>query len=162
MKPKFKKIYQIGMVVRDVDSCVKRFEEDYGMGPWEISVMSNELPYLNDMTIDGKPSDLKLKSAILRAYGMEIELIEPLSSSAYKEWLEKHGPGIHHIAFALEDGEYLKFLSDCKESTGKDPWIRGQAAGVGMDFAYLDLREELGLIVECDSQNKEDYPGHNF
>lgn len=100
MKPKFRKIYQIGMVVRDVDSCVKRFEEDYGMGPWEISVMSNELPYLNNMTIDGKPSDLKLKSAILRAYGM--------------------------------------------------------------DFAYLDLREELGLIVECDSQNKKDYPGHNF
>lgn len=162
MKAKFKKIYQIGIIVRDVDSCVKRFEEDYGMGPWEVSVMSNELPYLKDMTIDGKLSDFKIKSGMLKAFGMEIELIEPLSDSAYKEWLDKHGPGIHHVAFALEDGQYEKLLFDTEKSTGKEPWIRGQAAGIGMDFAYLDLREQLGLIVECDSQHEDKHPGHDY
>ena len=29
---------------------------------------------------------------------MEIELIEPIGDSAFKTWLEQHGPGIHHIA----------------------------------------------------------------
>ena len=66
------------------------------------------------------------------------------------------------IIFALEDGEYEKLLFDTKKSTGKEPWIRGQAAGIGMDFAYLDLREELGLIVECDSQHEDKHHGHDF
>ncbi|MFV0362040.1 MAG: VOC family protein [Suipraeoptans sp.] len=148
MKPAFKQLLQIGIIVRDVDAAVKNFEEDFGMGPWEVSYMSNE-GHCSDLTIDGKPFDGKVsKMAFLKRYGMEFELIEPIGDTPYKHWLDEHGPGIHHIAVVTED-DYDAVLDKYRERKGKEPWIRGQGMNNLMDFSYLDYRDELGLIVEC-------------
>lgn len=148
MKPALKKLMQIGIIVRDVDASVKRFEEELGMGPWDVAIMSNAGDRA-DLTINGVPFDGNVsKMAFLRAYGMELELIEPIGDTPYKHWLDEHGPGIHHIAAVMED-EYDNILKTYKEKKGEEPWIRGQANNNRMDFSYLDLREELGLIVEC-------------
>ena len=93
MKPAFKQLLQIGIIVRDVDTSVKNFEEKLGMGPWEVSYMCNEGP-CEDLKIDGKPFKGKVsKMAFLHRYGMEFELIEPIGDTPYKEWLDEHGPG---------------------------------------------------------------------
>lgn len=148
MKPAFKQLLQIGIIVRDVDASVKKFEEDFGMGPWDVSFMSNEGP-CQDLTIDGNPFDGKVsKMAFLHCYGMEFELIEPIGETPYKQWLEEHGPGIHHIAVVTAD-DYDTVLDKYRTQKGKEPWIRGQGMNNLMDFSYLDYREELGLIVEC-------------
>ncbi|EGD48120.1 methylmalonyl-CoA epimerase [Ruminiclostridium papyrosolvens DSM 2782] len=148
MKPAFKQLLQIGIIVKDVDASVKLFEEEFGMGPWEVSVMSNQ-GHLADLKIDGQPFDGEVsKMAFLRRFGMEFELIQPIGDTPYKKWLEEHGPGIHHIAVVTEDA-YDDVLAKYKEKTGKEPWIRGQAMNNLMDFSYLDLRDQLGLIVEC-------------
>lgn len=148
MKPAFKKLMQIGIIVRNVDASVQCFEEKLGMGPWEVSPMCNEGDRA-DLTINGVPFDGTVsKMAFLRAYGIELELIEPIGDTPYKKWLEEHGPGIHHIAVVTEEG-YDTILENYREQKGKEPWIRGQAMNNRMDFSYLDLREELGLIVEC-------------
>jgi methylmalonyl-CoA/ethylmalonyl-CoA epimerase len=148
MKPAFKQLLQIGIIVRDVDAAVKKFEEDFGMGPWDVSFMSNE-GHCADLKIDGKLYDGKVsKMAFLRRYGMELELIEPIGDTPYKQWLLEHGPGIHHIAVVTED-DYDTVLNKYRATKGKEPWIRGQAMNNLMDFSYLDYREELGLIVEC-------------
>ena len=158
MEPQFKQLLQIGVIVRDVDACVKRFEQDFGMGPWKVNIMSGDTPPTDDLTVDGKPYKGPLaKMAFLNAYGMEIELIEPIGDSPYKAWLDEHGPGIHHIAVATRD-DYETVLTNYKSSTGKDPWIRGQGIGGLMDFSYLDLREELGLIEECYKNIHPDRP----
>jgi methylmalonyl-CoA/ethylmalonyl-CoA epimerase len=158
MKPYFKQLLQIGIIVRDVDAAVKRYEEQFGMGPWKVSFMSGENPPTQDLVVDGKPCPGRLsKMAFLNAYGIEFELIEPIADSPYKTWLEEHGPGIHHIAAVTED-DYEKVLADTKALTGKGPWIRGQGMGGIMDFSYLDLREELGLIVECYKNIHPDRP----
>lgn len=163
MKPAFKQLLQIGIIVRDVDASVKHYEE-LGIGPWEISYLSNDKEPFEDLTIDGKPLPFKgnlLKTAFLQRYGMEIELIEPIAESVYKKWLDEHGPGIHHLAFATEDA-YEDVLTKCKEKTGKDPWIRGQGVNGLMDFSYLDLREELGLIVECYKHMQPNKPALDY
>ena len=148
MKPAFKQLLQIGIIVRDVDTSVKNFEEKLGMGPWEVSYMCNEGP-CEDLKIDGKPFKGKVsKMAFLHRYGLEFELIEPIGDTPYKEWLDEHGPGIHHIAVVTED-QYDDVLAKYREEKGSEPWIRGQAMNNLMDFSYLDLREDLGLIVEC-------------
>jgi methylmalonyl-CoA/ethylmalonyl-CoA epimerase len=148
MKPAFKQLLQIGIIVRDVDASVQKFETELGMGPWEVSNMSNE-GHTADLKIDGIPFTGQVsKMAFLRRYGMEFELIEPIGDTSYRNWLEEHGPGIHHIAVVTEDS-YDEVLEKYQKCKGEKPWIRGQAMDNLMDFSYLDLREDIGLIVEC-------------
>lgn len=150
MTPEFKRFMQLGIIVRNVDEAVKNYEA-IGMGPWDVTVMRNDQPPFDDLTFDGKELPVKgpvLKTAMLTCYGFEIELIEPIAETAYKKWLDEHGPGLHHVAFDTKT-PYGKLLEESKEKTGKEPWVRGQGIHGMMDFSYLDFREELGLIIEC-------------
>lgn len=159
MKPEFKRFMQLGIIVRNVDEAVKYYEAK-GIGPWDISVMRNDQPPFEDLIFNGEPIPGKgpvIKTAMMTCYGFEIELIEPIADTVYKRWLDEHGPGIHHVAFDTEK-DYQTLLADTKKETGKDPWVRGQGIHGLMDFSYLDLREEMGLIVECYSELQSGKP----
>lgn len=157
----FRKMLQIGIIVRNVDAAVKAYEEKYGFGPWKIETLSNRIPPFIEMTLNGEYEDFEIKTAFCNCFGMEFELIEPISDSVYKTWLKEHGPGIHHLAF-LTKKEYKDLLKDHQEETGKKPWIRGECPTIGMDFSYLDFREELGFIAEVYGMDKENVPGNEF
>lgn len=151
MEPKFKGLTQIGVIVRNLEDALKHYES-MGIGPWDVSAMDNTVLPFTDLKFNGMELETKgviLKTAFITCYGLEIELIEPVApETPHYKWLQEHGPGIHHVAFDI-DGEYKDFLASTKELTGKDPWIRGVGIGGLMDFAYVDLRKEMGLIVEC-------------
>ena len=149
MEPKFKRLMQIGILVRDLDAAVEHYEA-MGIGPWEVWDMRNDQAPFEDLTFSGKEIPEKgvvVRTAMAHCYGLELELIQPVADTVYKRWLEEHGPGIHHIAFDLKD-DYEDVLEKCKAKTGKDPWVRGKAIHGMVDFSYLDLRDEMGLIVE--------------
>lgn len=150
MEPEFKRFMQIGIIVRNVDEAIKNYEA-LGMGPWEVTTMRNDVPPFDDITFDGEAlpeSGPVMKTAMMTCYGFELELIEPIADTIYMKWLKEHGSGLHHVAFDTKT-EHKELLKQCKEKTGKEPWVRGKGIGGLMDFTYLDLREELGLIVEC-------------
>ena len=48
MKPEFKQLLQIGIIVRDVNKAVRYYEEVLGMGPWEVSYMRGDQPPTED------------------------------------------------------------------------------------------------------------------
>ena len=157
--PKFPILLQIGIIVRDRDEAVKNWEK-LGFTMREVGQMSGENPPLTDLTIDGvSRRELISKTAFFNCYGMEFELIEPVADTPYKRWLDEHGPGIHHIAVITKDG-YDQVLAEYKEQKGgAEPWIRGIGMGGLMDFSYLDLREELGIIAECYRNIQPGRPG---
>ena len=96
MTPQFKQLLQIGIIVRDVDRAVRYYEDVLGMGPWEVSFMRGDEPPMEDLVVDGRPMPcIVSKLAFLKAYGVELELIEPIADTPFKRWLEQHGPGIH-------------------------------------------------------------------
>lgn len=159
MKPQFSKLLQLGIIVDDVDRCVKNFEEHYGIGPWRINFMNRET--FPKLTVDGEPSEMANKCAFCDAYGMELELIEPLTPSPYRTWLDEHGPGIHHIAVITRD-KFEDVLAYHREITGEGPWLRGQEPDIGMDFAYLDLTKAIGMFVEVYNEDRAGQPGHEF
>ena len=35
-KPAFTETMQIGIVVRELDAAIRRYEDDYGIGPWGV------------------------------------------------------------------------------------------------------------------------------
>ena len=162
MAIKIKKLLQIGLLVEDLDKMVKFYEENLGIGGWEISKGAPP-----DMTINGEHFDYPpTKIAITKAFGMEFELIEPVAPTCYKEWVEKHGSGLHHLAFETEEGyaEVRKFSEDVAGGS----WVRGQGMGGMMDFSYLDFSKEAGFYLECyqfiapgRTGIPIDYPGEN-
>lgn len=150
MEPKFKRLMQVGILVRDLDQAVAHYQA-LGIDPWEIWDMRNDQPPFEDLRFDGEEIPEKgvvLRTAMAHCYGLELELIQPVADTKYKRWLDTHGPGIHHMSFDLKD-RYEEVLSRCRTETGKEPWVRGTGIGGQLDFSYLDLREEMGLIVEC-------------
>ena len=59
-------------------------------------------------------ADQKVKTAFLKVGEVKLELLEPTSpESAVAKWLEKGGKGVHHVAFAVEDG-VAEALVECE------------------------------------------------
>lgn len=78
--------------------------------------------------------------------GVNVELIEPLSGpSIYTSQLEEDGPGIHHLGcFAYDDPRAV--VEQYREA-GIEVVQSGRFEG--LEFWYLDMREELdGLVLE--------------
>ena len=96
----FTKIFQICAVVNDVEGTAQQFTS-LGLGSF------TRLPYNHKFTqtqYKGKTVD---GGAIILATdvgGVEFELIQPLDGqSAWHEFLEKRGEGLHHLSFLVDD-----------------------------------------------------------
>jgi len=135
-------VVQIGIVVDNIERAAESWSKLLGVeppkivetGPWEETKME----------FRGSPSGGRAKLAFIKLENIVIELIEPIGGpSTWREFLEKHGPGIHHIAFDVDKPEEcLKKLEDL----GARIEQRGQFRG-GY-YIYIDARKSLGAIVE--------------
>jgi len=148
--PLFKGVYQVGLVVKDCMSLVKKYYHDYGIGPWVIYDMTPDT--MKDMVVRGKPVEYAMRAACAQIGPVMIELIEPLDDkSIYSEFLNEHGDGIHHILFETED--YDKSVEFFKK---KGHGILMGGTNQGLKFAYFDTTKDLGLITEIFGGELED------
>ena len=114
MKPLFPRIGQISMIVDDVLAYAKRWNDDYGIGPWHFLHFTEE--NMTDMEVHGKPVEYAMDIALCNLYDIELELIAPKDDrSAYAEFLRKHGPGLHHLAVVTPEGSYHHLVNTLKE-----------------------------------------------
>lgn len=148
----FNGIYQVALVVRDCYGSVKKYADEYGIGPWTFYVFGPKT--MKDTVIHGKPENYAMRLAVTKVGNVEFELIEPLDDkSIYADFLKEHGEGLHHVAFGVEDyGKTLNFFKD----KGIGVLMGGNWQGV--KFSYLDSQKELGLIAEI----FEPPPGFEF
>ena len=147
-----KKIVQVGMVVKDVKKAAKRYEELLGIGPWEFI----DAPISNGM-MHGQPighDEVGVKIALATYEGLGFELVQPVKGpSSHREFLEKHGNGIHHIAFsniANKDDPYT-YDNDLKllKEEGIEVEMQGVIFGGKSMFTYLSSQDQLsGIIFE--------------
>jgi methylmalonyl-CoA/ethylmalonyl-CoA epimerase len=140
-KKTFARMMQVGIVVRDMDTAIKRLSE-LGIGPFEPKL----LPEDAKETYRGKPffPAKRVKIQAARIGNMELELIQPLEGgSPHREFLEKYGEGMQHLGFFVDD---LK--SDVEELKKKDcEVLLTSEFKNGGGVTYLDLGAG-GLIVE--------------
>lgn len=82
------KIDHLGIAVRSLDEAIAYYENTLGL------------------TCEGREEveSQKVRTAFFAAGDVHIELLEPTSDdSPIARFLEKNGPGFHHIAFATDD-----------------------------------------------------------
>ena len=139
-KSPFSKIDHIGILVRDVDKAVEYYES-LGIGPFK------PVPRIAiDRVVRGKPADDVHHLASIAPMGsVKLELVQPVSGeSVQKEFLDKHGEGINHLGFLVDD-----FEKEVARLVGKGYKVISSAKfAAGGGLAYLDTDRVGGVIFE--------------
>ena len=142
------KIVHLGIVVEDLDKAVKIYEENLGIGPWE---MMDSREFFDIMTVeDGKK--LNILGARYHGDGYEIELIMPVGEGVYADWLREKGPGLHHVKFETENS-VESVVERCSEISGRRPYLEVKWPDGRPLFAYADLLHEAGLLLEVTAES---------
>jgi methylmalonyl-CoA/ethylmalonyl-CoA epimerase len=146
-KPMFKRIVQVGLVVKDSEATARRYWEEFGIGPWRFYTLDpSNTP---GMTFRGKPVKHAFRAALARLGEVALELIEPLDgASVYAEHLAAHGEGLHHLAFAVDDYDQAR---EYLTSHGYDELQHGRPFDVN-DYSYFDTSRALTFITELCSE----------
>ena len=136
---KISRIDHLGIAVQSIEEVLPYYENVLGLKCYAIEEVA----------------DQKVKTAFLKVGEVKIELLEPTSpESTIAKFLEKGGRGIHHMAFAIEDG-VANALAECNE---KGIRLIDQAPRPGaeqMSIAFLHPKSTVGVLTElCEPQNK--------
>jgi len=138
-EPVFTETMQIGIVVRDLDATVRKYVEEYGIGPWEFFDVTPEVA--PDLREYGKPIEGGTRNATAKVGHVWWELTEPMDDkSMFARFLEEKGGGVHHIAVKTPSFEGAVAMQ-----TEELP-LSGSFTGV--QVAYLPTQQDLGVLLE--------------
>ena len=137
--------WDIAVVVKDLDSTVKRLEE-LGFGPF---VIPDAPPGAEGLYYQDKPLSSDYKALAGRIGNMQIEIIQPDDKpNPWKEFLDTRGEGIHHIGFQIDNVE--KEIDRMTER-GAEVQFYGKINGK-TGAAYMDLKT-ANIVLELTSFN---------
>ncbi len=141
-KPIFTDVLQVAVVVKNLDETVRKYADEYGIGPWAIYDFNPET--VRDMIIRDKKENYAMRIALCNIGKVQWELIEPKDDkSIYAEFLRTHGEGLHHVAFAVEDyDEAMKFFRS------KGHKILQGGTWCDFIYTYLTTEDDLKFIAE--------------
>lgn len=136
-------VAQIGIIVNNIERSAKKFADFFGMEVPEITITDTY-----DKTLaqyKGEPTKARSKLAFLHmSNNIDIELIEPDDEpSTWREFLNTHGEGIHHIAFVIKDmqGKVNKLAEIGMPLVQKGEYTGGR-------YAYIDSMADLKVMIE--------------
>jgi len=127
-------ITQIAWVTADIEATERFLSVGFGAGNW---TRMNDIHFSpEDCTLRGEPADFTIHVSIVYLGDLQLEVIQPVSGkSIYAEFLESHGPGLHHVCFDVDDmAESLAAVAEL----GLTVHQAGSMMGGAMDFAYVD------------------------
>ena len=135
-------ICQIAIVVRDIERTAKIYADVFGMDVPDARTTDPE--EISHIRYRGEPTSARAKLAFFKMGDISLELIEPVGGpSTWKEFLDEHGEGVHHIAFRIKGMDrVLAYL----EGKGISAVQRGDYTGGR--YAYVDSAPSLGVILE--------------
>jgi methylmalonyl-CoA epimerase len=123
----FEYVHHVAYAVSDMDDAVRIFRDTF------------ELELSDRRVIEG---ELRVEMAAFRCGPTLVELLRPIDHPALAQFLEDHGPGLHHVAFAMND--LTKRVEELREKGVfvNEPFV----AGTGWRIAYFDL-DKSGLAL---------------
>lgn len=140
-EPVFNETMQLGIVVRDLEATVKRYEDDYGIGPWNFARI--DLGEANNYREHGQPVERSNRIATAMVGRVMWELIEPLDEEGlWVRFLAEKGEGIHHVAVGTPN--FYETLAQAEHEN--KVILRCEFSGI--DIAYLDTQRDLGVVLE--------------
>ncbi|MDD2191738.1 MAG: methylmalonyl-CoA epimerase [Bacteroidales bacterium] len=129
MKPK--RIEHIGIAVSNLEEAIKYWEDVMGLECYNIEEVV----------------DQKVKTAFFKVGEVKIELLEATSpDSPIAGFLEKKGPGVHHIAFAVDNVN--EALADVEKAGARLIDKTSRKGAEGLNIGFLHPKSTLGVLTE--------------
>ncbi len=139
-------ISQIAIVVHDIDEALEKYHRVLGWGPW--NVYEHKPPALHGTYLHGQPAEFTMIGAETHVGPIVVELLQPVDgASIYKEWLEEHGEGLHHIAVMRPSAEESEETRAHFEQLGANVLMEGRL-GETIHFYYLDTEPTMKVVFE--------------
>ena len=130
-------ITHIGLIVRDIEKTAQEYGKKFGIKVPNIGMTDSREK--SGATYRGEPTEAMARLCHIPMGHIQTELIQPMGGpSVWKDFLDKHGDGIHHVAIVVKDSR--------AESKGF-PILQEGDFGTGR-YVYLDTYDSLGLCVE--------------
>ena len=127
---RIKKIDHVAVAVTDVDAACAKYKEVFGLEPTEREVVESQ----------------KTEAVLLPIGETSIELISPKGNDGLAKFLEKRGPGIHHIAIEVEGIEQALAMLKAIGVQLIDETPRTGARG--HKVAFIHPKATGGVLVE--------------
>ena len=132
---------QINIVVKDIETAAQKWADLLGIEKPAIRV--NRLRGGENYTYRGEPVSCDLKVCNINMGNFVIELHEPDGNpSSFREFLDKHGNGVHHIGFEVgaDRDEVIAELAAEGYNTNRTLGIYP-----GSSWTIVDSEEQLGV-----------------
>ena len=124
-------IEHIGIAVKNLDESIKYYEDVLGLKCYSIEEVA----------------DQKVKTAFFKVGDTKIELLESTDPEGpVGKFIEKKGPGIHHMAFAVADVN--KALEGAAEKGVKLIDQEGRKGAEGLQIGFLHPKSTFGVLTE--------------
>lgn len=125
-------IEHLGIAVKSIEESLPFYENVLGLKCYNIETVE----------------DQKVKTAFLKVGETKLELLEPTSpDSPIAKFLEKKGQGVHHVAYAIEDG--VQNAIDEAEAKGVRLIDKAPRKGAeGLNIAFLHPKSTEGVLTE--------------
>lgn len=134
-------IVHVALVVTDVETTVARYARVFGKIPPPIRVTGG---MAGTVTFRGEPTEGRAKLAVFKLGQIALEIIEPVGGpSVWQEYLEQHGPGIHHMGLIVPDMKRALAYLEAEEQP-----VLQHAAFHGGRYAYVGTEKTLGVMLE--------------
>jgi len=132
------KLYQIGVVVRDLEASMEHYRTLFGLGPFR------RLDTHYTGRYRGTAQQIANRNAFARWGDLYLEMVEPGSGqSSASEWLATRGEGIFHLGYATANLEQRPGGAQVCFETIDNLNAQGQPA-----IIHLDTVAQLGYFVE--------------
>ena len=129
---KISKIEHLGIAVRSIEAALPYYEQVLGFECYNIESVE----------------DQKVRTAFLKVGETKIELLEPRSpESTIAKFIENRGEGIHHIAYAVEDG-VANALAECEQKEVRTIDKAPPCGAEGLHIAFLHPKATQGVLTE--------------
>ncbi len=128
---KITRIDHLGVVISDMAAALSFWRDAVGL----------ELSHVEDVPAEGS------RVAFLPVGGSEIELVEPIiGDSGLSRFLEKRGPGMHHLCLEVDDlAEMLARLKSKGIQLINEAPLTGPG---GKKYAFVHPKSAGGVLVE--------------
>lgn len=129
---KISHIEHLGIGVQSIEEALPYFENVLGLKCYAVEEVA----------------DQKVKTAFLKCGEVKLELLEPTSpESTIQKWLDKGNKGVHHVAFAVEDG-VANALAECEEKGVRLIDKAPRKGAESLNIAFLHPKSTAGILTE--------------
>ena len=129
--PEIKRIHHIAVVVEDIEASLRFWHDILGIEPTQVTDVPQEAAQV----------------AFLPLGESEIELVQPTTTdSGLGRFLEKHGPGMHHMCLEVDDlpGLLVRLKTKGVVLINEQPKVGEN----GRLYAFIHPKSTYGVLLE--------------